>query len=66
VSLRWSDLADAVDDALYLIVYGKGGKTRTMRVSAATGNIMHALHADASSNGYVFAGRRGSLNPSQA
>jgi len=66
MGLRWSDLADAPDDTLYVTVYGKGGKTRTVRVSAATGKVMHALRADAPANGYVFAGRHGALHPSQA
>jgi integrase len=64
--LRWSDLADAADGTLYVTVYGKGGKTRTVRVSSATGNVMRTLRADLPLHGYVFAGRRGSLNPSQA
>jgi site-specific recombinase XerD len=64
--LRWSDLTDAADDTLYVTVYGKGGKTRTVRVSPATGNVMRTLRADVPLNDYVFAGRRGSLNPSQA
>jgi integrase/recombinase XerD len=66
VSLRWSDLADAADGTLYITVFGKGGKTRTVRVSAATGKVMRALRADAPLSGFVFAGRSGALNPSQA
>jgi integrase/recombinase XerD len=65
VSLRWSDLADAADGTLYLTVYRKGGKTRTVRVSAATGKVMRSLRSDAPLSGFVFGGRGGALNPSQ-
>lgn len=66
VGLRWSDLTDAADGTLYVTIYGKGGKTRTIRVSAATGNVMRALRADAPLSGFVFAGRNGGLDPAQA
>jgi integrase/recombinase XerD len=66
VSLRWSDLVDAADGTLYVTVFGKGGKTRTVRVSAATGKILRELRADAPLSGHVFAGRSGALDPSQA
>jgi integrase/recombinase XerD len=68
VGLRWSDLADAADGTLFVTVYGKGGKTRTVRVSAATGKLVRALRGDAPSDTYVFAGRgeKKNLNPSQA
>jgi integrase len=54
VGLRWSDLADAADGTLYVTAYGKGRKTRTVRVSAATGNVMRALRADAPLNAFVL------------
>ena len=66
VGLRWSDLTDAADGTLYVTIYGKGGKTRTIRVSAATGNVMRALRADAPLSGFVFAGRNRGLDPAQA
>jgi site-specific recombinase XerD len=66
VALRWSDLADAEDETLFVTVLGKGGKARTVRVSAATGYIVRALRGEALSDGHVFAGRRGGLNASQA
>jgi integrase/recombinase XerD len=66
VALRWSDCADAADGALYVTVFGKGGKTRTVRISPATGRVLRALRADAPLSGHVFAGRNGGLDPSQA
>jgi integrase/recombinase XerD len=67
VALRWSDCVDAADGALYVTVFGKGGKTRTVRISPATGHVLRALRADAPLSGHVFAGRNGGgLDPSQA
>lgn len=66
VALRWSDCADAADGAMYCTVFGKGGKTRTVRISPATGRVLRALRADAPLSGHVFAGRSGGLDPSQA
>jgi site-specific recombinase XerD len=66
VGLRWTDLADAEDGTLYVTVYGKGSKTRTVRVSAATGYIVRTLRGEAPSDGHVFAGRCEGLNASQA
>lgn len=65
VGLRWSDLADAADGGLYATVFGKGGKTRTVRISASTAGVLRTLRGDAPPNAYVFAGRRGALDPSQ-
>jgi site-specific recombinase XerD len=67
VGLRWSDLADANDGTMYATVYGKGGKTRTVRISAATAKVLRGLRGAAPSTGPVFVGRRGDhLDPSQA
>jgi integrase/recombinase XerD len=66
VGLRWSDLANADDGGLFLTVCGKGGKTRTVRVSAATAKTVRALRGDAPASAHVFAGRNGGLDPSQA
>jgi integrase/recombinase XerD len=64
--IRWSDLADASDGSMYVVVVGKGAKSRTVRVSAATAKVVRALRSDARANAYVFAGRRDRLDPSQA
>jgi integrase len=51
---------------LFLTVCGKGGKTRTVRVSAATAKTVRALRGEAPASAHVFAGRTGALDPSQA
>jgi integrase len=47
VALRWSDCADAADGCMFATVFGKGGKTRVVRISAATSHVLRALRADA-------------------
>jgi integrase/recombinase XerD len=67
VSLRWVDVAAANDGSAFLTVFGKGGKTRTVRVSAATAGILRELRGDARDDSFVFPGRKGhALNTSQA
>ena len=66
VGLRWSDVVDARDGGAFLTVLGKGGKTRTVRVSSATAKVLRELRADAPATAYVFAGRKGGLDASQA
>jgi integrase/recombinase XerD len=63
--IRWSDLADASDGGLFVTVHGKG-KTRVVRVSVTTAKVVRALRGDAPASAYVFAGRKGRLDPSQA
>ena len=65
VALTWKDLADASDGTMFLTGFGKGGKTRTVRVSAATAKVLNDLRGDALASAAVFAGRGGSLDPSQ-
>lgn len=65
VAIRWSDLAAASDGTMFVTVFGKGGKTRTVRISAATAKVLRALRGDAPANAYVFPGRNGALDPSQ-
>lgn len=64
--LRWSDLAEAADGTVFVTAFGKGAKTRTVRVSAATAKVLRDLRGAAPASAYVFAGRKGALNPSQA
>jgi integrase/recombinase XerD len=59
VGLRWSDLADAPDGTLFATVVGKGKKTRTVRISAATATLVRALRGAAPIDAFVFAGRPG-------
>src|SRR5579875_4041269 len=66
VSLRWSDVADADDGTMFLTVLGKGGKTRTVRVSSSTAEVLRALRGDAEPEAFVFAGRHDALSVSQA
>jgi integrase/recombinase XerD len=66
VSLRWSDCADAADGCMFATVFGKGGKTRVVRISAATSKVLRALRADAALSGHIFTGRNGGLSPLQA
>jgi len=58
-SLRWSDVHDADDGGAFLIVFGKGGKTRSVRVSAATAAVIRAERGDAHDEAPVFRGRAG-------
>jgi integrase/recombinase XerD len=66
VNLRWSDCADAADGCMFATVFGKGGKTRVVRISAATSKVLRALRADAPLSGHVFRGRNGGLSALQA
>jgi len=66
VSLRWSHVATATDGGAFLTLFGKGGKTRTVRVSSETAAVLVDLRGDATEDAFVFAGRGGALNVSQA
>jgi site-specific recombinase XerD len=66
VALRWSDCADAEDGCMFATVFGKGGKTRVVRISAATSKVLRAQRADAPLSSYVFPGRNGGLSALQA
>jgi integrase/recombinase XerD len=65
VELRWRDLV-ARDDAGQATVFGKGGKTRTVLLSAATWAEVLALRGAAAADDPVFRSRKGgALDPSQ-
>jgi integrase/recombinase XerD len=68
VALRWKDLADAADGAMFVTVHGKGDKTRTVRISAKTANRVRAMRDGASPTAFVFPGRakNGSTSAVQA
>jgi site-specific recombinase XerD len=58
VSLQWKDIVDGNDGSIFVTVLGKGGKTRTVRISRATASFVRSLHGSADSTGFVFAGRK--------
>jgi integrase/recombinase XerD len=65
VGLAWRDLQPR-DDAGQVTVFGKGGKTRTVLLSAATWAELVALRKDAGADDPVFRSRRGGhLDPRQ-
>lgn len=66
LGVRWSDVVVATDGTAYIHVLGKGGKTRTVRVTSATTAMLMHHRFDASLNTYVFAGRNGALDTAQA
>lgn len=66
VTLRWKDVAPANDGTAFLTVYGKGSKTRTVRVSAATAQVLSDFRGGALDETFVFPGRSGHLDTSQA
>jgi integrase/recombinase XerD len=62
--LRWRDLAIR-DEAGQATVFGKGGKTRVVLLSAATWKVLAALRGEAPSDAPVFLSRKGgALDPS--
>jgi integrase/recombinase XerD len=64
--LRWRDL-QANGEAGQVTVYGKGGKTRVVLLSARTWRVLQAVNGAAGPDAPVFASRKGgaSLDPSQ-
>lgn len=67
VALRWTHVAEASDGGAFVTLYGKGGKTRTVRVSAETATTLRQLRGAADDDeAFVFAGRSGALDASQA
>jgi integrase/recombinase XerD len=68
VGLRWADLADANDGALFVTVHGKGDKTRTVRISVKTASLVCALRGNAPASAFVFPGhaRNGATSAVQA
>jgi len=62
--LRWSDAAEASDGGAYLTVFGKGNKTRTVRIVPKVWRLVEALRGDAPIDAPVFVGRSGALDPS--
>ncbi len=62
--LRWRDLSTR-DEAGQATVYGKGGKTRMVLLSAATWKVLQALREAAPADAPVFLSRKGgALDPS--
>ena len=62
--LRWRDLMTR-DEAGQATVFGKGGKTRVVLLSAATWKVLAALRRQAPSDAPVFLSRKGgALDPS--
>lgn len=62
--LRWRDLASH-DEAGQATVFGKGGKTRVVLLSAATWKVLAALRGEAQADAPVFRSRKGgALDPS--
>ena len=62
--LRWRDLT-ARDEAGQATVFGKGGKTRAVLLSAATWKVLTALRGEAPADQPVFRSRKGgALDPS--
>ncbi|MHC2020378.1 tyrosine-type recombinase/integrase [Methylobacterium sp. CM6247] len=62
--LRWRDLA-ARDDAGQATIFGKGGKTRVVLLSASTWQVLAALRGEADADAPVFLSRNGgALDPS--
>ena len=59
-------VACASDGGAFVTVFGKGAKTRTVRVSAATARVLSELRGETSDEDFVFAGRVGHLDTSQA
>jgi integrase/recombinase XerD len=57
VALRWSDLADAPNGGMFITVHGKGNKTRTVRISLRTADLVRTLRGDAPATAFVFPGR---------
>ena len=65
VGLAWRDLQPR-EDAGQVTVFGKGGKTRAVLLSAATWTELSALRRDAGADDPVFRSRRGGhLDPRQ-
>lgn len=63
--LRWRDLAPRDGGAGQATVFGKGGKTRVVLLSAATWTVLTALRGEATGDDPVFRSRKGgALDPS--
>ena len=56
--LRWRDVGEREDTA-QITVYGKGGKTRLVFLSAGTWDALRAIRGDAGPDGSVFRSLRG-------
>jgi integrase/recombinase XerD len=58
IGLRWIDVVSADNGDAFVTVFGKGGKTRTVRISARTRDALEALRSpNAIGEDYVFAGQ---------
>ena len=66
VDLRWSHIAPATDGGAFVTLFGKGGKTRTVRVSTETAAVLTNLRGDEPATAFAFSGRNGRLDSAQA
>jgi integrase/recombinase XerD len=57
--LRWRDLAERDGEAGQATIYGKGGKTRVVLLSAATWKLLSELRQNAGPDDPVFRSRKG-------
>lgn len=64
--MKCSNIAAAAAGTAYVTVCGKGGNARTVRVKEATPALLLVNRTKAAAVDYVFAGRDGALDPSQA
>lgn len=64
-ALKWGDLKPR-DKAGQVTLYGKGGKTRTVKLPVRVWSLLKGLRKKADNNSYVFqSARGGKLDPSQ-
>ncbi len=64
--LRWKDVQPVGDDTAQVTVYGKGGKTRAVRLTPSCWRALEALRGAAGPDDPVFRSQKhGALDPSQ-
>ncbi len=66
VAVRWKDVASASDGGAFVTVFGKGAKTRNSENLCSDGARTVNLRGEARDEDFVFAGRGGHLDTSQA
>jgi site-specific recombinase XerD len=57
--LRWRDLSERDDDAGQVTLYGKGGKTRVVLLTANTWRLLSEIRGEAGPDDAVFRSRKG-------
>jgi integrase/recombinase XerD len=65
-ALQWAHVVEAENDGAFVTLFGKGGKTRGVRVSPETAAVLKALRGDRPDDHFVFVGRKGALDASSA